>query len=165
MKINIFQEFICGCVLKHDHSLSTQPESRESCLGLCQHSESQRNYSNAFPAGVHWQVRQRCALGVGTASRIGMLIPNVGITKQILCCQWPHVDFISLVRKACSKKKQNMPGSGVLKSAIAMCVGTGKEETCSGAGMQLSLLAYLFSPAVGYVDLVHVCEKTTSSLK
>lgn len=105
MKINIFQAFICGCVLKHNHSLSTQPESRESCLGLCQHSESQRNYSNAFPAGVHWQVRQRCALGVGTASRIGMLIPNVGITKQILCCQWPHVDFISLVRKACSKKK------------------------------------------------------------
>lgn len=95
-----------------------------------------------------------------------MLIPNVGITKQILCCQWPHVDFISLVRKACSKKKkQTMPASGVLKSAITMCVGTGKEETRSGEGMQLPLLAYLFFPAVGYVDLVHVCEKTTSSLK
>lgn len=143
MKINIFQAFICGCVLKHDRSLSTQPESKESCLGLCQHSVSQRNYSNAFPAGVHWQVRQRCALGVGTVSRIGMLIPNVGITKQILCCQWPHVDFISLVRKACWKKK--MPASGVLKSAVMMCVGMGKEETCSGEGMQLLLLAYLFS--------------------
>lgn len=73
--------------------------------------------------------------------------------------------FHQLSEKSLFKKKTNMPASGVLKSAIAMCVGTGKEETCSGAGMQLSLLAYLFSPAVGYVDLVHMCEKTTSSLK
>lgn len=163
MKINIFQAFICGCVLKHDRSLSTQPESKESCLGLCQHSVSQCNYSNAFPAGVHWQVRQRCALGVGTVSRIGMLIPNVGITKQILCCQWPHGDFISLVRKACWKKKNACQWGFEICSNDVCWHGEGRDLQRGRYAAFITGVPVL--PTVSYVDLVHVCEKATSSLK